>query len=106
MSRDGDFSKSVKKEAMERQKGVCAFCGVTLDTPWTKGDYAGYAHHLKPLSHGGTDQLENCAYLCWGHHLLIGHGMAPFGIDKQGGTSNTWVQMEIEDFEFWGEADK
>jgi hypothetical protein len=54
----------VKKAAIERQKGVCAFCGVTLDTPWTRG-----------------------------HQLLIGHGMAPLGIDKQGGSSNTWVQL-------------
>jgi predicted restriction endonuclease len=101
MARKGDFSKKTKKEAIRRQGGVCAFCGVTLNTPWSEGEYRGYAHHFRPLKHGGSDQLENCVYLCWGHHQLIGHGMAPFGIDKQGGSSDTWVQMEKEDFEYW-----
>jgi hypothetical protein len=59
---------------------------------WTGGDYTGYAHHLQPIRHGGTGDLDNCVYLCWGHHLLLGHGMAPFGIDPQGGGSDAWVQ--------------
>jgi hypothetical protein len=33
--------------------------------------------------------------------------MAPFGIDQQGGSSDTWIQITPEDFEFWRvEADK
>lgn len=101
MGREGDFSRKTKREAIERQGGVCAFCGVTLDTPWTEGEFRGYAHHLRPLLHGGTADLKNCVYLCHGHHMLIGHGMAPFGIDDQGGSSDTWVQMDRDDFEFW-----
>jgi predicted restriction endonuclease len=101
MGRKGDFSNKTKRAAIERQGGVCAFCGVTLKTRWSEGEYQGYAHHLKPLAHGGSDKLENCVYLCWGHHQLIGHGMAPFGIDKQGGTSDTWVHLNTDDFEFW-----
>jgi hypothetical protein len=27
--------------------------------------------------------------------------MAPFGIDPQGGSSDTWVQMEPDDFPYW-----
>ena len=101
MSRAGDFPRSVKRQALERQGGLCAFCGVSLSTPWSSGDYTGYAHHLRPLRHGGGPEVENCVYLCWGHHLLLGHGMAPFGVDKQGGSSRTWVQLSPEDFRYW-----
>lgn len=101
MAREEDFSRKTKWAAIERQGGVCAFCGVTLETPWSEGEYRGYAHHLRPIRHGGTAELDNCVYLCWGHHLYIGHGMAPFGIDKQCGSSSTWVQVEKDDFEYW-----
>jgi predicted restriction endonuclease len=101
MARKGDFSSKTKQAAIKRQGGVCAFCGVALKTPWSDGAYQGDAHHLKPLIHGGSDSLDNCVYLCWGHHQLIGHGMAPFGIDKQGGTTDTWVQLSRDDFDYW-----
>jgi len=101
MSRLGDFSPQIKKAAIERQGGICGFCGIALATPWTEGEYRGYAHHLRPLLHGGKASLENCIYLCEGHHMLLGHGMAPFGIDKQGGSSRTWVQLSQDDFPFW-----
>lgn len=101
VSRKGDFTNTIKRTAIERQNGMCAFCGVTLDTPWTSGDYKGYAHHLIPLKHGGTELLRNCVYLCWGHHLLLGHGMSPFGIDNQGGSSDSRVFLTPDDFPFW-----
>jgi predicted restriction endonuclease len=101
MVREGDFSRQTKRAAIERQKGLCAFCGLGLETPWSNGEYRGYAHHLRPLHHGGSDTLANCVYLCWAHHQLIGHGMAPIGIDKQGGSSRTWIQMSRRDFAFW-----
>jgi len=101
MKREGDFSSRTKRLAIKRQGGRCAFCGVTLKTKWTEGEFQEYAHHLKPLLHGGSDSVENCVYLCFGHHQLIGHGMAPFGIDKQGGSSDTWVQLNPDDFEYW-----
>ena len=100
------FSRPVKKRAIERQKGKCGFCGVSLKTPWTEGEYDGYAHHLRPMKHGGSGDLDNCVYLCWGHHLLLGHGMAPFGVDEQGGGSKTWVRLDKEDFDFWGNVTK
>ena len=106
MSRIGDFPYNVKLAAYHRQGGVCAFCGATLMlpspmSPPPKGAYAGEAHHLRPLLHGGQPTLDNCVYLCYGDHKLMGHGMAPFGIDKQGGNSRTWVQLSKEDFQFW-----
>ena len=101
MVRKGDFTNKTKKAAIQRQGGLCAFCGVQVQTPWSRGEYSGNAHHLKPLHHGGDDTLKNCVYLCWGDHQLLGHGMAPFGIDEQGGNSSSWVQLEQEDFKFW-----
>jgi predicted restriction endonuclease len=103
MARTNEFTRATKHAAIECQGDNCAFCGVSLETPWTDGDYKGYAHHLRPIRHGGTGDLNNCVYLCWGHHLLIGHGMAPFGIDEQGGSSDTWVQLEKDDFQYWNE---
>ena len=101
MSRVGDFTKATKCAAIARQGGVCAWCGVQLQTPWSNGEYIGYAHHLRPLRHGGDASVENCVYLCWGDHMLMGHGMAPFGIDSQGGSSDSWVQLDIDDFAYW-----
>lgn len=105
MNRTGDFPYPVKKAAYERQGGVCAFCGVKVTPPSSssappRNAYSGEAHHLRPLDHGGTPTLDNCVYLCYGHHKLF-HGMAPFGIDKQGGSSRTWVHVTRTDFPFW-----
>lgn len=105
MSREGDFSSKTKHQAIKRQNGVCAFCGVSLKTPWTEGDFQGNAHHLQPLLHGGDARLDNCVYLCWGHHLFLGHGMSPYGIDEQGGSSDTWVLLDRDEFEFWYSED-
>jgi predicted restriction endonuclease len=101
MSRMDDFTRPTKKAAIERQQGKCAFCGVPINTQWSEGDYPGHAHHLKPLIHGGRSNLENCVYLCEAHHKFLGHGMAPLDIDKQGGSSDTWVQLERDDFPYW-----
>jgi len=101
MSKIRDFSNQINEEANERQKGKCAFSGVPLNTSWSEGDIIGHAHHLKPLVHGGSDDIDNCVYLFASHHKLICHSMAILGIDKQGGNSDTWVQMEREDFMFW-----
>jgi hypothetical protein len=101
MARKGDFSNDVKEKAIKRQGGVCAFCGVPLKTPWTpQGAYPGNAHHLQPDLHDGEALLDNCVYLCRVHHLLF-HGMAPEGIDKQGGSSRTWVRLSRSAFPFW-----
>jgi len=108
MARPGDFPFSVKMEAYNRQGGKCAFCGIQLMPPRfgtapPKGQFFGEAHHLQPLAHGGQPTVDNCVYLCYGDHKLLGHGMAPFGIDKQGGSSQTWVQLKggKRDFPFW-----
>ena len=45
MSRKNGFSRKTKRQAIERQNGMCGFCGVLLIASWTKGKYRGYAHH-------------------------------------------------------------
>lgn len=100
-ARMNEFDEWTKWAAIERQRGRCAFCGIMMKTPWTVGSVVGEAHHLKPILHGGTSSVENCVYLCWGEHKLIGHGMAPFGIDKQGGSSSTMVTLFPRDFRYW-----
>jgi predicted restriction endonuclease len=101
MARVNDFDDSTQKAAALRQKGRCAFCGTVIKTPWTPGLHIGHAHHLKPILHGGTATLDNCVYLCEGDHKLMGHGMAPSGIDKQGGSSRTMVAFSKSDFKYW-----
>lgn len=101
MNRSGEFPEVTKRRAIERQDGLCAFCGIPVETPWSEGEVRGEAHHLRPVSHGGTSQLENCVYLCWPHHLYLGHGMAPLGIDSQGGSSKAWVQLAAREFAYW-----
>ena len=101
MTRDREFTDATKRAAIARQDGVCAFCGMPIDTPWSEGKVKGEAHHLRPVAHGGSAELSNCVYLCWPHHLHLGHGMAPLGIDPQGGSSSTWVQLERDDFPHW-----
>jgi predicted restriction endonuclease len=101
VSRPNEFSETTKQAAIQRQKGRCAFCGIRLTTQWTLGPVQGEAHHLKPILYGGTSDLDNCVYLCWAEHKLLGHGMAPFGIDKQGGSSRTMIMMSRRDFRFW-----
>jgi len=96
-----EFPLTVKQAAIKRQEGKCAWCGVTIQTPWSVGHFRGDAHHLVPDLHGGSTDLDNCAYLCWGDHQLIGHGMAPFGIDKQGGSSRTRIFMSKREFQYW-----
>ncbi len=99
--RINEFNDLTKRAAISRQQGRCAFCGIHIRTPWTNGPVPGEAHHLKPILHGVTSPLENCVYLCSAEHKLLGHGMAPFGIGKQGGSSRTMVTLSPGDFPHW-----
>jgi hypothetical protein len=108
MARIGDFPFHVKYEAFKRQGGVCAFCGIKLIPPLGmpppgKGPYLekAEAHHFIPLLHGGIAKLDNCVYLCEAHHKYIGHGMATLGIDKQGGSSKTYVKLPKKHLPYW-----
>lgn len=52
------FSDRMKREAYERQKGICPMCGEHFDIEQMEGD------HITPWSEGGMTVAENCQMLC------------------------------------------
>jgi uncharacterized protein with ParB-like and HNH nuclease domain len=52
------FNDNEKREAFERQKGVCVKCGVTFELNEMEAD------HIKPWHEGGKTTAENCQMLC------------------------------------------
>jgi 5-methylcytosine-specific restriction endonuclease McrA len=52
------FSDNVKREAYERQKGVCVKCKKHFDLSEMEGD------HVKPWREGGKTIAANCQMLC------------------------------------------
>lgn len=52
------FDKKQKREAYERQKGICALCGKHFELEEMEAD------HIKPWKKGGTTVAENCQMLC------------------------------------------
>ena len=52
------FSDNQKREAFERQKGVCVKCGVTFELSEMEAD------HIDPWHLGGKTTAQNCQMLC------------------------------------------
>ena len=52
------FDKKQKREAYERQKGICAHCGKPFKLEEMEAD------HITPWCEGGTTVAENCQMLC------------------------------------------
>ena len=52
------FSPNQKREAYERQKGICKMCKVEFDITEMEGD------HITPWHDGGKTTAENCQMLC------------------------------------------
>ena len=52
------FTDNMKREAYERQKGVCAKCGKHFELSEMEAD------HITPWSEGGKTVAENCQMLC------------------------------------------
>jgi hypothetical protein len=52
------FSDNMKREAYERQKGVCVKCKKTFQLEEMEGD------HIKPWHEGGKTNAANCQLLC------------------------------------------
>ncbi|HEX8273780.1 MAG TPA: DUF262 domain-containing protein [Longimicrobiaceae bacterium] len=52
------FADSMKREAYERQRGICAKCGKRFEFEEMEGD------HVKPWSEGGKTDAANCQMLC------------------------------------------
>lgn len=54
------FTPNMKREAYERQKGICIHCKEYFDFNKMEGD------HITPWSAGGKTNAENCQMLCIG----------------------------------------
>ena len=52
------FDKKQKREAYERQQGICPWCGKHFELEEMEGD------HIKPWVEGGVTTVENCQMLC------------------------------------------
>lgn len=52
------FTKSMKREAYERQEGLCAVCGNHFEIDEMEGD------HIKPWCEGGKTSADNLQMLC------------------------------------------
>ncbi len=52
------FSDKQKREAYEKQNGICSKCGGRFDIDEMEAD------HITPWSEGGATTLENCQMLC------------------------------------------
>ena len=52
------FDKKQKREAYERQKGICAHCGEHFELDEMEGD------HIIPWAKGGVTTADNCQMLC------------------------------------------
>lgn len=52
------FTDNMKREAYERQNGICPKCGNHFEITEMQGD------HIKPWSQGGKTIAENCQMLC------------------------------------------
>ena len=62
------FDKKQKREAYERQKGICAHCGKHFELEEMEAD------HIKPWKEGGTTVAENCQMLCRNCNRVKGAG--------------------------------
>lgn len=73
------FSADVIRGAWDRQEGRCASCGKKLvwaNRSKKRSQGAWQAHHIRPVSYGGTDGKRNCAILCINGrncHWNVGH---------------------------------
>lgn len=52
------FTPNMKREAYERQKGICRLCGELFEIEQMEAD------HITPWSQGGKTVAENCQMLC------------------------------------------
>lgn len=52
------FTPAMKREAYERQEGICPVCGGHFDLEQMEGD------HITPWSEGGKTTADNCQMLC------------------------------------------
>jgi len=57
---------TVRPKVYERAKGLCYACARRVGRSWR-------CHHIRPVSHGGTNDLKNLVCLCISCHDFV-HG--------------------------------
>ena len=80
MSRPNEFTRVTKELALLRQENHCAACGEFILAIGEFGREAHYfgesaeAHHVRPISQGGTDAIRNCVIICKSCHYTAHEG--------------------------------
>jgi 5-methylcytosine-specific restriction endonuclease McrA len=75
-----EFTRTTQKLALARQKNLCASCGALITALGQAGRHAhkfgesAQAHHIKHVKLGGTNNLGNCAVICWSCHYSVHEG--------------------------------
>jgi 5-methylcytosine-specific restriction endonuclease McrA len=60
------FWETIRRECFERDNHQCRTCGKDIRTENKPGE----AHHIVPISNGGTNELSNLKTLCYDCHKL------------------------------------
>jgi 5-methylcytosine-specific restriction endonuclease McrA len=72
--RHNEFAPTTIKKALARQKSHCASCGTRIWALGARGaalhkhGERAEAHHVIPVSAGGTARVDNCVILCGSCH--------------------------------------
>ena len=66
-------SPEVRRIVLQRANGKCEFCGVDGFKTSSDSLYL-ETHHIIPLSHGGSDKINNVAAICPNHHREAHYG--------------------------------
>jgi 5-methylcytosine-specific restriction endonuclease McrA len=78
--RHSRFPRPVQKQALKRQKGVCASCEAKIADVGEGGQAShpfgerAEGHHLIPNKMGGPISVENCVVLCRACHMSAHQG--------------------------------
>ena len=64
---------SARAAARDRDRDTCVLCG---DPMW-------HVHHIIPITHGGTNDIDNLVCVCGSCHVAL-HGRAMGGLAAEG----------------------
>jgi hypothetical protein len=62
------FWQTIRHECFERDDYKCRYCGCDIREHIKRGFKPPEAHHVKPISEGGTNELENLKTACYDCH--------------------------------------
>lgn len=71
------FSEALKDELRRRADGRCEYCQRREKTK----AFAFHIDHIRPLSHGGSSDVDNLAFACFRCNIMKGTNIATFDTD-------------------------